>query len=132
MGAMRTIWLSVRFDCKHTVDFEQSQVPGVDEDVYCRQCQRMRTVKEISQHYRITCSGCKYSRSFGRDLESAKLAASRHVTKMSTHKVSLKDGPKLVQVYTIHSGGIMADMLTSIAPQHQQILRDMEDRLFNS
>lgn len=106
--------ITVTLECSHELYF-RSYPPKKMERVWCPRCGDMRAVEVTAAEFRIKCRGCRLSRPFGRDEESAKLLGARHHNKRG-HTVQLFDGLAMVHEWqgTEPSDDVRASVLARL------------------
>lgn len=56
----------VTFECLHTAIFEKPW-PHVGDELICARCRTGTRVFELAPEYAVTCTSCRYGRTFGVD-----------------------------------------------------------------
>ena len=56
----------VTFACLHSAIFEKPW-PNVGDELICARCRATTTVFQLAPEYAVTCSNCRFGRTFGAD-----------------------------------------------------------------
>lgn len=116
-------------ECQHTSNFEVMPRPG--DIVWCRRCADYRTVEKALRVVRVRCQfrGCRYSRPYGDDRDSASRAASRHVMAHPQHHVAVIVDGETVETISQDAGQGMLPFESQVTARlrdnraHQALLR---------
>lgn len=86
----------VTFECLHTAIF-QKPWPHVGDEIMCARCRAATRVFELAPEYAVTCTSCRYGRTFGADGKiRAGQSAAKHAN-ARTHVVHMYFGDRKIE-----------------------------------
>lgn len=91
-------WITLAYECGHKREVKREGTPDVGEKWYCFRCHEKKRIEARIESWRIKCSDCTYSRSYGGVRLQAEVKAGRH-HRSKGHEITMYKGAEVWHVW---------------------------------